>query len=149
MPQTRPKNETAGSAMRRVSVKLDVDIPEGTLADLAEEALQTGANLNLLIARQYLDGQLGYSAARQQASMSERSVPAARGQHPRRPRSVAEIRGYRVGDFPHLYNLAPPGQRPYRGSGRPPQWLRDLIEAEIAAQAASDAPEEAEQASEL
>jgi len=135
--------------MRRVSVTLDVDIPEGTLADLAEEALQTGANLNLLIARRYLDGQLGYSSARQQASMSGRRGAAARGQHPRRPRSVAEVRGYRVADYPHLFNLAPPGQRPYRGSGRPPQWLRDLVEAEIAAQAASNASEGPKQASEL
>lgn len=111
---------------RRIRITLEVEIPDSALADLAEEALRTGTDLNRLIASRYLEGSLS-TAAKAQAAATRRT----RGAGSRGRRRSQSTRPYEVRDFPHLFHRAPEGQKPYRGSGRPPQWLLDLIEEEI------------------
>jgi hypothetical protein len=94
--------------MRRVSISVEIEIPETEFADLAEEALLTGRDLRQLIAARYATGRRG--RIRTGATPMERRV--------------------NVSDYRHLFDQAPPGERPYRGSGRPPRWLLDRIQQE-------------------
>ena len=97
--------------MRRISITVEIEIPESEFADLAEEALTTGKDLRQLIAARY-------GAARR--TKASRSSSAAESQ-------------INISDYRHLFDQAPPGRVPYRGSGRPPQWLLDRIRQETGA----------------
>lgn len=106
---TAPANTGAESPrMRRISITVEIEIPESEFADLAEMALTTGKDLRQLIAARY--------------GASRRKQPALRGSGSGPKVNVAA--------YKHLYDQAPPGERPYRGSGRPPKWLIERIEAE-------------------
>ncbi len=94
--------------MRRISITVEIEIPESEFADLAEQALVTGRDLRQLIAARY-------GAPRRSRAATSSSGTASR---------------INVGDYKHLYDQAPAGERPYRGSGRPPKWLLDRIRAE-------------------
>jgi len=111
-----PISETGSDSpvkMRRVSITVEIEIPETEFADLAEEALQTGRDLRQLIAARF-----GAGRRHRQASASAQSS--------------AKIN---VADYAHLFDQAPEGQRAYRGSGRPPKWLLDRIQQETASAA--------------
>lgn len=95
--------------MRRISITVEIEIPESEFADLAEEALATGRDLRQLVAARY--GSMRRSRTVRSASSTEPKI--------------------NVSDYKHLYNQAPAGQQPYRGSGRPPKWLLDRIKQEI------------------
>jgi hypothetical protein len=105
-----------GVRMRRISITVEIEIPEYEFADLAEEALQTGKDLRRLIAARY-------------GATRRSRAPGARLSAPGPAAAAKPV----VSDFAHLFNSAPAGQRAYRGSGRPPKWLLALIEKEIAA----------------
>lgn len=123
--------------MRRVSVKIEVEIPEATLADLAQEALQTGTDLGVLVASRYATGQLAQPITKAETPVTAAApkAPAARRRRAARGAKAAKPmrRDYDVRDFKHLFDKAPEGMRPYSGAGRPPNWLRHLIEAELEA----------------
>jgi len=110
---------------RRIRITLDVE--DGVLADLAEEAIKSGADLNRLIVTRYLAGKLAGAEGADTAERKRRGRRAGK----QTGRVGTGKRPYAVRDFPHLFHLAPPGQNPYRGSGRPPQWLLNLIEEEL------------------
>ena len=103
-------NETSAETprMRRISITVEIEIPESEFADLAEHALITGKDLRQLIAARYSTGYRRRSAQTDTGSADK----------------------VNVGAYKHLYDQAPPGERPYRGSGRPPKWLVDRIRDE-------------------
>lgn len=126
------KSNAMASPTRRVIISIEVDVPEATLADLAQQSLETGVELSALIAARYAGGTLNVASARAQ----EASEPAAVRKSPKRKKAWKKpARGYEVRDFAHLFGQAPEGQKPYCGSGRPPTWLLRLIEAELSASA--------------
>jgi len=97
--------------MRRVSLTVDIEIPESEFADLAAKALETGGDLRSMLAARYL------------VRPGDRAAASSR---------AGAAPPYRVGDFRHLYGKAPSGAAPYRGIGRPPAWLHALITEELA-----------------
>lgn len=134
------------SAMRRVKVSVEIEIPEDALANLAEEALNTGVELSKLIADRYLTVRAARTPEPVPSAPEPQAEQAGRRRTTRRrgakQRKSESRRSYAVRDFPHLFHRNPEGERPYRGSGRPPQWLLNLIEEELRQGAARQQPAE-------
>lgn len=113
--------------LRKVRVTLDLELDESLLADLAVEAMQTRKSVSALI-RDRLLSAVHITERPEGTARKKRVTTVGRARIPRGGGPA-----YHVRDFAHLFNQPPPGQKPYRGSGRPPEWLIQAIEDEIAA----------------